>query len=120
MKRNSAFVYSGLIASLFLFGAPSQAQTLSIDQLREETHLRLKASHAPLAYSQTDEAMAEIHADPNQSNALILFYTGRSQAVSDWVSGNAQDGWNREHLWPQSRGTRARPMKSDLFHLMPA
>lgn len=119
MKQSTAFVFCGLISSLFLLSAPSQAQTLSVDQLREETHLRLKAGHTPLAYSQTDEAMAEIHADPNQSNALILFYTGRSQAVSDWVSGNSQDGWNREHLWPQSRGTRSRPMKSDLFHLMP-
>lgn len=92
MKRNKASVFSGLLASVFLIGEPAQAQTLSVDQLREETHLRLKAGHVALAYSQTDEAMAEIHADRNQSDALILFYTGRSQAISDWVNGNAQDG----------------------------
>lgn len=95
------------------------AQTTSVEQAREAVHLRLKSGHSPLAYSQTDEAMAEIHADPSQSGSLVLFYTGRTQAVSDWVSGNPQDGWNREHLWPQSRGTRANPMRTDLFHLMP-
>ena len=119
MKRSTAFVFSGLITSLFLSGAPLQAQNFSVDQLREETHLRLKAGHRVLDYSETDEAMARIHADAAIEDNLILFYTGRSQAVSDWVNSNPQNGWNREHLWPQSRGTGRTPMKSDLFHLMP-
>lgn len=119
MKSHFQFLLSGCCAGLLLYATSVQSQPTSVDQVREAAHLQLKTGHSPLAYSQTDEAMAEIHADPAKPGSLILFYTGRSQAVDDWVSGNAQDGWNREHLWPQSRGTRKLPMKSDLFHLMP-
>ena len=36
-------------------------------------------------------------------------------------SATASDlGVNTEHVWPQSRGARAEPLKSDLHHLFPA
>ena len=95
------------------------SQTTEIEQLRAELHDRLRAGHIALPYSQTDEAMERIHTDSATPGNLILFYTRRSQDIDDWVSMDPQDGWNREHLWPQSRGTRSQPMKSDLFHLMP-
>ncbi len=114
-KRQQSFAVLFLIAA-----APgASAQPASVDQLRASVHQQLAAGHTPLTYGQTDEAMEIIHADPAQAGRLILFYTGRSQDVDDWVSGDAQDGWNREHLWPQSRGAGSLPMKSDLFHLMP-
>lgn len=97
----------------------SLAQPTNVDQLRSDTHLRLVTGHNPIGYRQTDEAMEEIHADPTLPGNLILFYTGRSQDKDIWVDSDGQNGWNREHLWPQSRGTRSFPMKSDLFHLMP-
>lgn len=111
----------GLLISL-LFGTAAtaaNAQTTSLDLLRADTHDRLVQGHQPLAYSQTDEAMEIIHADEAIPGNLLLFYTGRSQDSDQWVSGDSQNGWNREHLWPQSRGARAFPAKSDLFHLMP-
>lgn len=109
---------AGILVFLTISG-PSYAQTAGSDQLRAETHDRLRAGHVSIPYSQTDEAMARIHKDAAVDGNLVLFYTGRSQSIGDWVNGNPKDGWNREHLWPQSRGTRGRPMKSDLFHLMP-
>ncbi len=95
------------------------AQNGSAAQLKVETHERLRQGHQPISYSRTDEAMEIIHADPAASGSLILFYTGRSQDADLWVSSNTRNGWNREHLWPQSRGARTFPIKSDLHHLMP-
>ena len=112
-------IFALLTISPIYNASPILAQTISTEQLRQEIHQRLVSGHSPIGYSQTDEAMAEIDQDPNTPDNLILFYTGRSQDKDKWVSSNAQDGWNREHLWPQSRGTRAAPMKSDLHHLMP-
>lgn len=103
----------------FGFTLAASAQTFSVSQVRAELHDRLRAGHVALPYSQTDEAMERIHTDQGVPGNLILFYTRRSQDSDDWVSGNAQNGWNREHLWPQSRGAGSLPMKSDLFHLMP-
>lgn len=91
----------------------------SSQQLRNEVHDLLKAGHVALPYNQIDEANADIHADPSQPGNLLLFYTARSQNIDQWVSSDARNVWNREHLWPQSRGTRGAPMKSDLFHLIP-
>lgn len=93
--------------------------TVSAGDLREELHQLSKRGHAPIGYNQTDEAMARIYGDPNYHGNILLFYTGRSQDVNKWVSTDSQDGWNREHLWPQSRGVRPFPMKSDLHNLMP-
>lgn len=44
-------------------------------------------------YKQTD-------GDPNNSNNIIVFYSGESVAFSGSFGGNV----NREHVWPNSRG----------------
>lgn len=87
--------------------------------LRDMLHLQAKSGHLPIPYNQTDEALREIYADPSISGNVLLFYTGRSQDADLWAHQNAQDGWNREHLWAQSRGVRPFPMKSDLHNLVP-
>lgn len=118
---NSRLLRAGACITSVLVLGPFDAMAQSFDSsaLRAELHDRLRSGHVDIPYSQTDEAMARIHADPERDGNLVLFYTQRSQDIDDWVNGNPRDGWNREHLWPQSRGTRGRPMKSDLFHLMP-
>lgn len=98
----------------FLAAAPAGGQTL-----RETAHEIMKMDHQPIGYSQTDEAMREIYADPVTPGNILLFYTGRSQDADRWVSDDSADGWNREHIWPQSRGMGGAPMKSDLHNLMP-
>lgn len=107
------------VSTSIAFLSDASGQTFDSSALRADIHDRLRSGHVDIPYSQTDEAMARIHADETTTGSLVLFYTRRSQDIDDWVNGNPQDGWNREHLWPQSRGTRGRPMKSDLFHLMP-
>lgn len=108
--RSIGFFFSGFLA----IGA-ADAQ-----DLRESVSARLSDGHLPIPYGQTDEAMRDLYADPLQPGNIVLFYTGRSQSADLWVNIDAQNGWNREHLWPQSRGVRPQPMKSDLHALRPA
>jgi endonuclease I len=50
--------------------------------------------------------------------AVTLIYSGR--AMSNELAGDAGSGWNREHLWPQSRGVYdSGPAFVDLHHLRP-
>ena len=53
--------------------------------------------------------------DPGNSTQMQLMYSGTTISKS---SGT----WNREHLWPRSRGNDEHlgPDDSDLFHVVPA
>lgn len=107
------------IAVLLAFAPKPSFAQISVADLRASLHETAKRGHQAIPYNQTDEALAEVFADPAVPGNLILFYTGRSQDVGLWVNQNAEDGWNREHLWARSRGVRPMPMNSDLHNLMP-
>lgn len=119
LSGNSVFRSLVLSSAWLLFSVanPVAAQT---DSLRSEIHQRLVEGHIAIPYGQTDEAMSFIHVDSANVENIVLFYTGRSQDVDLWVSQDSQNGWNREHLWPQSHGAHRLPAQSDLFHVMPA
>lgn len=53
--------------------------------------------------------------DPADSTKMLLIYSGTSIPKSS-------SNWNREHLWPRSRGNDEHlgPDDSDLFHVVPA
>ncbi|MEO1308036.1 MAG: endonuclease [Pseudomonadota bacterium] len=108
-----------LICAIVFCSVPVALAAQTVEELRSDLQAALKTGHLPIAFSQTDEAMAELYADPLAPGNIVLFYTGRSQNADLWVNVDAQDGWNREHLWPQSRGVRPAPMKSDLHALRP-
>jgi len=57
--------------------------------------------------------------DPDNSNNVILLYTGRSQSKSSF-GGNAND-WNREHVWAKSHGDFGNnpPCGTDAHHIRP-
>lgn len=72
-----------------------------------------------LRYDELWEALRDTDADPDAPGRIIELYTG------DSVPGDAHGGdpeqWNREHVWPQSRGgfgTSAGP-GTDLHHVRP-
>jgi len=46
-------------------------------------------------------ALKVLDQDPNNSNNVILVYSGRSDPGTKF---NTADGWNREHLWCNSYG----------------
>ena len=78
--------------------------------------------HRVIKYSSktpdTADALAKLDADPGNPNSVILIYSRRSEAISNF---GTTSGWNREHLWCNSYGIDKRgPAYSDLHNLKPA
>jgi endonuclease I len=75
--------------------------------------------HHTLSYAEVWGALRNTDEDPNNSNNVILLYSGRSQ--SKMTNGGGVDDWNREHVWAQSHGDfgTAQGPGTDLHHLRP-
>jgi len=76
--------------------------------------------HTKISYDAVWDALRYTDEDPNNSNNVILLYTGRSQGK--FTNGGDVDDWNREHVFAKSHGdfgTAAGP-GTDLHHLRPA
>ncbi len=63
--------------------------------------------------------------DPDDSNNVILLYTGRSQLKTENSGESSTSGsnrWNREHVWSKSHGFRneSDSAYTDCHHLRPA
>jgi endonuclease I len=83
--------------------------------LREAIN-QIISGHNVISYSSTDEVMSVIDADAINKNNVILIYSRRSDPTSNCCS----NGWNREHLWPNSYGIDNRgPAYSDIHALRP-
>lgn len=74
----------------------------------------IKTGHTVILYDDLFAPMKALHQDPANSSNFILIYSGLSIPKSSST-------WNREHLWPRSRGNGEHlgPDDSDLFHVMP-
>lgn len=83
--------------------------------LRKALH-DLIDDHRIVKYSKTRGPIAHLHEDPAKPANLIQIYTQKS------VPKDRKDLWNREHLWPRSRGNsdKGGPDDSDLHHLFPS
>jgi endonuclease I len=76
-------------------------------------------NHTQLSYDAVWDALRYTDEDPNNTNNVILLYTGRSQGK--FTNGGLVDDWNREHVFAKSHGdfgTTAGP-GTDLHHLRP-
>src|ERR1044071_6060756 len=96
------------------------AEGQSGQALRSALH-QIIHDHRVIPYSggATDvtAALKILDQDPNNTNNVILIYSGRSDPAAKF---NAADGWNREHLWCNSYGLDSiDPAYSDLFNLRP-
>lgn len=98
------------ILSLLAFTAKAQippgyyngTEGLYGDQLKAVLH-NIIDDHDEYSYNNLrDFILAESDEDPNNSNNIILLYTGRSQPKSTF--GGGADEWNREHTWAKSHG----------------
>lgn len=84
-------------------------------------------NHTFLFYSEARSALQVTDRDPNDPSNIILAYDRTSLDVSGlfasgipgWDSGNS---WNREHVWPRSRGINddLGDDNSDLHNLRPS
>ncbi|MGL4175641.1 MAG: endonuclease [Dermatophilaceae bacterium] len=58
--------------------------------------------HTELSYDRVWDALKDTDQDPGDSANVRTLYSGRS--LSKTTNGGDPDDWNREHVWPQSRG----------------
>ena len=90
---------------------------LENDELRERLADIAEAGHRPLSYRKAREAM--YWTIDNSDDAVTTVYALRPTPLESGQWPRQQD-LNCEHLWPQSKGARGMPMKTDLIHLRPA
>lgn len=87
-------------------------------ELKKELHEIIK-NHRELSYSEVWDALKETDQDPNNSNHVILLYSGESRAKNQ--NGGNPGNWNREHVWAKSHGNfgTSKGPGTDIHHLRP-
>lgn len=96
-----------------------EAQGLTGEELKETLHIIID-DHIEFSYNDLrDFILKNTDEDPNNSDNVILLYTGRSQAKSTFGGGVNQ--WNREHVWAKSHGDFGNnpPAGTDAHHIRP-
>ena len=106
-----AIVIAQLLFGLNVFsqipgGYYDNAESKSDQVLRVALH-NIIDDHQEYGYSSSSstdawDILKESDVDPNNSNNVLLIYTGESvNGENEYDGGN---GWNREHVWAKSRG----------------
>lgn len=92
---------------------------------RSDLHTHVRDTHRtslPCTSSRDPDvwdALAALDADPTGA-AVLLVYADRDAPAAPHDDGSCER-WNREHLWPRSRGVgETGPDHTDLHHLRPA
>ncbi|WLR44372.1 endonuclease [Bacillus carboniphilus] len=95
------------------------AENKTGDTLKRSLHAIID-DHVELSYNDVWNALRYTDQDPDNSNNVILIYTGRSQ--SKYRNGNGIDDWNREHVWAKSHGDfgTSKGEGTDLHHIRPS
>jgi endonuclease I len=117
-----------LIFSQIPNGYYDSAQDLSGSELKTALH-DIISDHIKFPYTATStdvwDILKETDEDPENSENVILIYTGRSQAKTENSGESSSSGsnrWNREHVWSKSHGFPAEldTAYTDIHHLRPA
>ncbi|MEJ2063996.1 MAG: endonuclease [Reinekea sp.] len=93
-------------------------------ELKSVLHDIISTNVTKLTYSEVWTALQYTDEDPNNTDNVILIYTGRSTEKTDRVGqpGDDNDSWNREHMWPKSLGfpDKSQYGYTDIHHLRPS
>jgi len=125
--RNYLFitlVFVSIISFSSLFaqvptGYYDDAQGLTGDDLKNTLH-NIIDNHIQFSYNDLrDFILKNTDEDPDNSNNVILLYTGRSQDKNTF--GGDPNEWNREHVWAKSHGDFGNnpPAGTDAHHIRP-
>ena len=97
-------------------GYYNPATGLSGSALKQALH-DIIDDHTELSYTAVVNALKVTDEDPNNSNNVVLIYTGWSYPKSSY--GGLYNQWNREHTWSKSHGDFGDnpPEGTDLHHL---
>ncbi|MBC8374583.1 MAG: endonuclease [FCB group bacterium] len=129
-KQTSLFIL--LLPVLILAQIPAgyydATEALSGAELKTVLH-DIISDHVKYPYTSTStdvwDILKETDEDPNNSDNVILIYTGRSQAKTENSGESNTTGsnrWNREHIWSKSHGfpEEIDTAYTDIHHLRPA
>lgn len=100
-------------------GYYDDAQGLTGEDLKYALH-NIIDDHIPFSYNDLrDFILKNTDEDPDNSNNVILLYSGRSQDKNTF--GGDPDDWNREHVWAKSHGDFGNnpPAGTDAHHIRP-
>ncbi|MCG7550151.1 ExeM/NucH family extracellular endonuclease [Pseudoalteromonas sp. Of7M-16] len=88
-------------------------------ELENALSLVARQGQQRMTYSQVWDALKYTDEDPDNSNNVLLFYTGKSQSKD--TNGGGTTDWNREHSWPKSHGFPSENQYgyTDIHHLRP-
>lgn len=95
-----------------------------LPSFKQALHEDIKKDYNQLSYNQAWSALIVTDEDPENSDNVILLYTGKSipKTQNASVLNNAPDSWNREHVWSKSHGfpNASQLGYTDIHHLRPA
>ncbi|RVU46993.1 hypothetical protein EA187_07610 [Lujinxingia sediminis] len=75
--------------------------------------LNMVSGHRALYYSTARQHLMN-DIEPHDDGSIECAYTGR---ITEPDGSTTPDGFNTEHVWPQSRGADQEPPRSDIHHL---
>lgn len=88
---------------------------------KSKLHTLLERTHTNKgSYAKVWEILKVCDADPENSQNIICLYTGVSIPIANQDKGSSGNNiWNREHLWPKSKGFKSESMTAhnDCHHL---
>lgn len=112
-------LYASIIFAQIPNGYYDEADGLVNDDLKLALH-NIIDNHVEYSYNNLrDFILKATDEDPDNSNNVILLYTGRSQAKNTF--GGDPNDWNREHVWAKSHGGfgNTPPAGTDAHHIRP-
>ena len=121
MKRNLTLL---LLFSLFQLSAQiptgyyNGAENKNDAELKTAIHNIIKVQSV-FSYDEVQDQLKYTDEDPNNTNNVILLYSGWSYPKSDY--GGGATSWNKEHTWAKSQGNfgTSNGPGTDLHHLRP-
>ncbi len=98
----------------------SGLEILSGIELKNALHEKIRIARK-LNYNQVWVYLKTIDEDPADASRMLMVYSQRSLPHSNIAGSDSTEGWNREHVWPSSRGfSRTNmPAHTDLHNLRP-
>lgn len=87
------------------------AENLTGDELKDFLENLISSNITGVTYGDAKVALAESDVDPNDDSKVLTIYS-RESVTREWISGN--DGWTREHVWPNSRLGLERVSENDV------
>lgn len=104
IEQSYIFTITAAVTTVVYESYYSGAEELLGEALKAFLH-NLIDDHTMRTYSQVSEDLKITDLDPNNSNNIILLYSGASIDKNYRCSSSCpSDSWNKEHVWPRSTG----------------